>query len=88
MSGTEIYNAHGWTVKEYYNGGAYLIEHESGGACFLQGDDAAEFEREFCDDCGYAIEGTMPDGTPKAVIVLQGYANALVVEYGRWAPKR
>lgn len=84
---TEIYASSDgyWRVYRYYNGGAYLITLSvpGGKACsaYLQGDDALQFEEEFCDEDGYPREALVC-GMSVARIVLQEYTEVLAEEDG------
>jgi hypothetical protein len=84
---TEIYASSDgyWRVYRYYNGGAYLITLSvpGGKACsaYLQGDDALQFEEEFCDEDGYPREALVC-GMSVARIVLQEYIEAAAAFLG------
>jgi len=73
---TEIYASSDgvWQVLSYYNGGAYLLScrrsDDRTASVFLQGDDAVQFEKEFCDEDGYPI-------SKGARSVLQGYLDIM-----------
>ena len=78
---TEIYASRDgvWGVYRYYTGDYLLEATMSDGrvlSVYLQGDDALQFEKEFCDEGGYPIEGKVA-GTSRARLVLQEYLHVM-----------